>query len=203
MRFLKAATALALAVLLTAAAAPPQSPQGPQQPRNAAPAAPAAPPADAPSTLRATTLLVEDLDRALDFYLRLGLTKVSDRTTTASDQGGVAGTADLPLTADPTVGRTVGLRGAGGMISLMGYDRPKLASARGNLAALGTGDIVIVIEVGDIQEIYKRLGQIGTRFHRTPSRFSGVDVDGSVINGQQMYAFDPDGHLIQVIQRGR
>lgn len=198
MRFLKAASALALAVVLTAAAAPPQAP-APQQQRNAAPTAPA----DAPSTVRATTLLVEDLDRALDFYLRLGLTKAYDRTTTASDQGGVVGTGDLPLTADPTVGRTVSLRGAGGMISLVAYDKPKLASARGNLAALGTGDIVIVIEVTDIQEIYKRLAQIGTRFHRSPGRFSGIDVDGSAINGQQMYAFDPDGHLIQVIQRGR
>ncbi len=54
-----------------------------------------------------------------------------------------------------------------------------------------------------VAEIYKRLAQIGTRFHRSPARFSGVDVDGSAINGQQMYAFDPDGHLIQIIQRGR
>jgi catechol 2,3-dioxygenase-like lactoylglutathione lyase family enzyme len=193
MRSFQPAT-LALLIAMTAGSATAQQ-------RPAAPAAASSPP-EVTASLRATTMLVEDIDRTLDFYLRLGLTKIYDKTSAASDQGGVTGTGDLPLTADPTVGRTVTLRGIGGNITLLAYDRPKLASARGNLMGLGAGDILIVIEVSDIQEIYKRLAQVGTRFHRTPSRFTGVDVDGSAFAGQQMLAFDPDGHLVQVIQRG-
>lgn len=195
----KAAFAVALLLTLpsadgwaqtrTPAAAPP-----PQQ-------QPAA--ADTAATVRRTTLVVEDIDRAVDFYQRLGLAKASDRTTTANDAGGVMGVSDLPLTADPTVGRLVVLRGANdrlGALGLLAYDKPKLASARGNLAALGTGDIMIVLEVADINDAYRRLSQIGTHFHRTPARYNELGPDGTATAGQRMFAFDPDGHLVEVVQ---
>jgi catechol 2,3-dioxygenase-like lactoylglutathione lyase family enzyme len=191
----KTAIAVALAATLAVGGVAAQ-----QQPRTAGPM-----PETGPSVL-STTLLVEDLGRAIDFYQRLGLTKAIDKTTTASDQGGVVGVSDLPLTSDPTVGRMVMMRGGTGRfgaIGLLAYDKPKLANARGNLAGLGTGDVVIAIEVADIQEVYKRLGQIGTRFHRTPTRFNAMDPDGTAVTGQRMFAFDPDGHLVEITARDK
>jgi catechol 2,3-dioxygenase-like lactoylglutathione lyase family enzyme len=193
----KTACAVALAIpLVTAGAAAAQQ----QRP------APGQPPATSTTAVRRTTLLVEDLARAVDFYQRLGLVKWYDKASTASDPGGVLGAGDLPLTADPTVGRLIIMKGTDeriGMIGLLAYDKPKLASARGNLAGLGTGDIVIMMEVPDIQEIYRRLSQIGTRFHRTPTRFAVTAADGSQTTGQRMFAFDPDGHLIEIVQHDK
>jgi hypothetical protein len=155
------------------------------------------------ASVRQTTLLVEDVDRTLDFYMRLGLTKVSDKTYEEGSRDAVFTSADLPLTADPKTSRLVVIRGAGeqgGMIGLLGYDRPRLSSARGNLSALGTGDIIITVEVADIQEAYKRLSQTGTRFQKLPYRATVAGSDGTERTVQRMLAFDPDGHLAEVIQ---
>ena len=163
-------------------------------------------PQERATTVRRTTLLVEDLDRAIDFYQRLGLTKWYDKATQEGDPGGVLGAADLPLTADPKVGRLVIMKGNDeriGMIGLLADDRPKLPSARGNLAGLGAGDIVIMMEVPDIGETYRRLSQIGTRFHRTPYRYTVTAADGTQKSGQRLFAFDPDGHLVEVVEEGR
>ncbi len=191
-----AKTAIAVALAATLAVAGAQAQQRPA----------AGPMPDTGPSVLSTTLLVEDLARAVDFYQRLGLTKAMDKTSTAEDQGGVVGASDLPLTADPTVGRLITMRGSSGRvgsIGLLAYDKPKLASARGNLAGLGTGDVLIALEVTDIGDVYKRLGQIGTRFHRTPARFNTMDADGTAITGQRMFAFDPDGHLIEITQRDK
>jgi catechol 2,3-dioxygenase-like lactoylglutathione lyase family enzyme len=177
------------------------SPALAQQQRPAAPAA-----AESATAVRRTTLLVEDLQRSIDFYQRLGLTKWYDMSSTEADPGGVIGTDDLPLTSDPKVGRIVIMRGNHdrvGMIGLLAYDKPRLASARGNLAGLGTGDIVIMMEVPDIQEVYRRLNQIDTRFHRTPKPFTVNRPDGTQSKGQRMFAFDPDGHLIEVVEHDK
>src|SRR5579871_6227329 len=99
-------------------------------------------PADRGVVLRQTTLLVEDMDRSVDFYLRLGLSKSSDRTTTEGDQDTVFSAGDLPLAADPKAARVVILRGSSdqaALIGLVAYDKPRLSSARGNLSGLGTG----------------------------------------------------------------
>lgn len=155
--------------------------------------------ARAPATLR-TTLVVGDIEKSIDFYQRLGLLKVSDVTGTDTDQGGVFGAADLPLTADSKSSRLVYLRSADSVLALLSYDRPQLPSARGNLVGLGVGDVIISVEVGDIQGAYARLSQVGTRFQRTPIRFTQPGVDGTAQNGQHLLAYDPDGHLVEVTQ---
>ncbi|MDX2223816.1 MAG: VOC family protein [Rhodospirillaceae bacterium] len=153
--------------------------------------------------VRRTTLVVEDLDKSIDFFQRLGLTKWYDAASTDTDPGGVIGASDLPLTADPKSGRIVIMRGNDeriGMIGLLAYDRPPLASARSNLMGLGTSDIIIMMEVPDIQAVYGRLQQAGVRFHRTPYRFTVDRPDGTKSTGMRMFAYDPDGHLIEIAQ---
>ena len=104
--------------------------------------------------VRQITLVVEDADRAIDFYQRLGLTKTSDRTWDDGEQPSALGANDLPLTADPKSARLAVLKGSGDQgttIALLAHDRPRLSSARTSLAALGTGDMIITVEVADIQ----------------------------------------------------
>ncbi|MEQ9112074.1 MAG: VOC family protein [Rhodospirillaceae bacterium] len=154
------------------------------------------------TAVRRTTLLVEDIGRSIDFYQRLGLTPWFERSSTDTDEGGVIGALDLPLTSDPKIGRIVIMRGNDdriGMIGLLGYQRPPLASARGNLMGLGVGDIIIMIETDDINFVYNRLQETGARFHTPPERFEVTNPDGSVRDtGYRMFVYDPDGHLIEV-----
>jgi catechol 2,3-dioxygenase-like lactoylglutathione lyase family enzyme len=154
------------------------------------------------ATLRQITLLVEDMDRSVDFYQRLGLSKVADKTSDSAEAA--FDPAELPLTADSKSSRHVVLKGAAdsGLISLLNYDHPRLSSARGSLGGLGTGDVIISIEVPDIQEAYRRLSQIGTRFQRTPYKATAMAADGSRQAAQRMLAFDPDGHLAEIVQIG-
>lgn len=159
----------------------------------------------APS-LRATTLVVENLDRSVDFYQRLGMTKAFDKATAREETDGVIGAADFPLTEDPRQGRLVVMKGNDerhGMIGLLAYDHPPLASARSNLMGIGTGDVIVMIEVPDIQGAYTRLQQAGVRFHRTPYKYKANAYDGTPTSGQRMLAYDPDGHLIEVSQPDR
>ncbi|MBL8645304.1 MAG: VOC family protein [Rhodospirillaceae bacterium] len=156
--------------------------------------------------VRRTTLVVEDLAKSIDFYSRLGLTKFYDKSTDATSEGGVIGADALPLTEDPKEGRIVIMKGNDeriGMIGLLGYDKPRLASARSNLMGIGTGDIVIMMEVSDLQSVYSRLQQIDVRFHRTPAKYTVSNPDGTVSSGTRMFVYDPDGRLVEVTQPDR
>jgi len=156
--------------------------------------------------VRQINLVVEDMDRAIEFYQRVGLHKIADRTFEKGDQDAVFGPGDLPLTADPKSTRFVIMKGAtddASAIGLLSYDRPRLSSARGSLAGLGTGDVVITIEVPDMQDAYRHLSQGGTRFQRLPYRSAVTMSDGTRMAVERMLAFDPDGHLAEVIQRER
>ncbi|MBT4741283.1 MAG: VOC family protein [Rhodospirillaceae bacterium] len=154
------------------------------------------------TAVRRTTLLVEDIGRSIDFYQRLGLTPWYEKSTSDTDEGGVIGALDLPLTADPKFGRIVIMRGNHdriGMIGLLGYERPPLANARGNLVGIGVGDVIIMVETDDINFVFNRLQETGARFHRPPERFEITNPDGSVRDtGYRMFVYDPDGHLIEV-----
>jgi catechol 2,3-dioxygenase-like lactoylglutathione lyase family enzyme len=145
-------------------------------------------------------LIVSDIDKSLDFYQRVGLSKISDRVTADTDTGGVYGAADLPLTADSKRARVIVLAGDTQALTLLWYDRPALPSSRGNLMGVGTADVILGISVPDIQGAYTRLNQIGTRFHQPPARFTGAGPDGAPQSGQRFFAYDPDGHLVEVSQ---
>ena len=151
------------------------------------------------------TLVVSDLEKSVDFYQRVGLLKAADAAQTDTDQGGVFGSIDLPLTAESKQSRIVYMMtpGSGGMIALLSYDKPPLPSARGNLVGIGIGDVIVSIEVPDVQAAHGRLSQIGTRFQRTPVRFSQPGPDGATQTGQHLLAYDPDGHMVEVSQMDR
>ncbi|MHB1205511.1 MAG: VOC family protein [Rhodospirillaceae bacterium] len=150
-----------------------------------------------PAAVRRMTLVVNDMEKSLDFYQRIGLSKSSEKIATAAD--GVFGAAELPLTADSTHSRIVVMNGNDEQaLALLWYDHPSLPSARGNLLGIGTGDVIVGIVVPDIEGAYSRLNQIGTRFPAPPGRFTAAD--GTSQTGRHMYAYDPDGRMIEIMQ---
>jgi catechol 2,3-dioxygenase-like lactoylglutathione lyase family enzyme len=148
------------------------------------------------ATVQRMTLIVSDIEKSILFYERLGLSKVHDEARTGTSQ--VHGADDLPLTADPTRSRVVVMKGDGqtSELALLWYDRPPLASARGNLMGLGTGDIIIGLTVPDLQLAYAALDRIGARVERGPNRFTSAPT------GTRLYAYDPDGHMVELTQAG-
>jgi YD repeat-containing protein len=150
-----------------------------------------------PAAVKRMTLVVNDIEKSLDFYQRVGLAKSSEKTATAADS--IFGAAELPLTADSTHSRIVVMNGSDDQaLALLWYDHPALPSARGNLLGIGTGDVIVGIVVPDIEGTYARLNQIGTRFPLPPGRFTAAD--GTSQAGRHMYAYDPDGRMVEIIQ---
>ncbi len=143
------------------------------------------------------TLVVSDIDKSITFYERLGMVKSSDEARTGAGQ--IHGADDLPLTADATRSRIVVMKGEGqtSEIALLAYDRPPLASARSNLMGLGTGDVIIGIVVPDLQAAYAALDRIGARIEKGPNAFTAAPL------GVRLYAYDPDGHMVELTQAGR
>lgn len=149
------------------------------------------------ATLSRVTLVVSDIERSVTFYERLGLTKTSDESRSTAAE--VHGLNDLPLTADPTRSRVVVMKGDGqsSEIALLWYDRPPLASARTNLMGLGTGDVIIGLIVPDLQAAYSALDRLGARIEKGPNGFTAASA------GVRLYAYDPDGHMVELSQGGR
>ena len=159
----------------------------------------------ADTVLRRTTLLVHDLDRSIDFYASLGLKPFYDAQSQATADETVIGGADLPLAGEPTASRIVILIGPDddtGMIGLLAYTEPPLSEARRTLDGLGRGDVVLMFYVDDIQATFGALQGAGTRFHRRPYPYEVRNNQGELRSaGWRMFAYDPDGRLIEIAQR--
>ncbi len=156
-----------------------------------------------PAALHLVTLVVSDIEQSMDFYLRLGLVSFSDTARTSNAAAGIISGESLPLTDDPTRSRLVVMAtegAASGTIALLWYDRPPLPSARGNLMGIGTGDVLLMFQVPDIQAAYGRLDSVSTRFHQPLTRFVARDEGGELQSGRRMLAYDPDGHLVEITQ---
>ena len=155
------------------------------------------------TALYRVTLIVSDIDQSMDFYRRLGLISRSDVARSNNDAGGIISGDSFPLTDDPTRSRLVIMANdvsMSGAVALLWYDRPPLPSARGNLMGLGTGDVVMMFQVPDIQGVYSRLNSVNTRFHEPPTRFTSRGPDGERQTGQRLMAYDPDGHMVEITQ---
>jgi len=150
------------------------------------------------SVFSRTTLLVNDIKRSVDFYLRSGLMVDYEKSYSKKDKNGVFGSGDLPLTSDPKLGKLVIMKGKNslsGTIGLLAYERPPLANARGNLMGVGVGDIIIVIETDNLNFVYNRLQESGARFHSPPKR---IEESNSQDSAYHMFVYDPDGHLVEI-----
>jgi catechol 2,3-dioxygenase-like lactoylglutathione lyase family enzyme len=159
----------------------------------------------ADSVLRRTTLVVSDISQSIEFYSGLGLRPFYDAQKSVETDGSILGGEDLPLAGEPGESRIVILIGPHedtGMIGLLSYGSPKLPAVRNETEGLGTGDVILMFYVDDIHITRDALHAGGTRFHREPYRYEVRDNQGVIrSSGWRMFAWDPDGRMVEIAQR--
>jgi catechol 2,3-dioxygenase-like lactoylglutathione lyase family enzyme len=162
----------------------------------------AAEPAPPGPVVRRATLLVADVAKSIDFYQRLGF-------SVWYDQGGDRDSArpmTLPLNVKPGYSRLVIMKGRDpwiGMIGLLGYDKPKPAPNRSVADKIGLGDVIIMLETDDVPGSYSRLSEIKATIIQPPQSFETKGADGKTMVGMNLFAVDPDGHVIELSQPAR
>ncbi len=153
--------------------------------------------AEEPTVVRRTTLLVHDIDASIAFYRDLlGFTLWYESSGTRSAQS-------LPY--DEPVGaasRFVIMKGRDpwiGMVGLLQYGEPRQPPAPPE--RLEPGDVVLMLETRDLDGIYRRMRDAGTPIFREPATTEVTGADGTHWTATFLFAFDPDGHLLEINER--
>lgn len=153
------------------------------------------------SVLRRTTVLVSDMDASIGFYRDvLGMSVWLDRSGQSKD-----GKRDLPLTAASLASRLVIMKGKDpwiGMIGLLAFGQPQLADNRVVPDKLGVGDMVLMIETDNVDDVAAKVaaGKGGKALSR-PQSFQITAGDGSILTSRNIFLADPDGFVLEVVQR--
>jgi pimeloyl-ACP methyl ester carboxylesterase/catechol 2,3-dioxygenase-like lactoylglutathione lyase family enzyme len=152
---------------------------------------------DPASTLRRATLIVANAEASLRFYRDvLGM-------TVYLDTAGKVTSESLPSRAPVgSPSRFVIMQGKHpwlGMIGLLQYGPPSEAPPPD--APLVPGDTVLMIETDELEAIHERMRAAGTPIHRPP-RTSEVGAGGNRWMATFLFARDPDGHMLELNQRG-
>lgn len=153
--------------------------------------------ADPTAVVRRTTLVVNDIEASIRFYRDvLGFELWMD------NRGKVSASslpADVPA-GSPT--RTVVMRGRHpwvGMLGLLQYGPAKPLPAPP--AALRPGDAVLMIESDEVEAVFGRMQAAGTRVLRAPETSDVPGAGGIRWTTTWLYAYDPDGRLIEISSR--
>jgi pimeloyl-ACP methyl ester carboxylesterase/catechol 2,3-dioxygenase-like lactoylglutathione lyase family enzyme len=152
----------------------------------------------APETVvRRTTLIVHDIDASIEFYRDvLGFELWLDLPGTVTDNS-------LPSTArtgDPS--RFVIMKGRDpwiGMVGLLQYGPPRPVPPAP--ARLVPGDAVLMLETRDLEAIHARMRAAQTPILRELRTSEVTGADGSSWTASFLFAFDPDGHVLEINQR--
>jgi pimeloyl-ACP methyl ester carboxylesterase/catechol 2,3-dioxygenase-like lactoylglutathione lyase family enzyme len=147
--------------------------------------------------VRRTTLIVHDIDASLRFYRDvLGFTLWLDNR-------GKVGPNSLPVDLPPGApSRFVVMKGRHpwvGMIGLLQYGDSREAPAP--RAVVSPGDAVLMIETTDLQGIHARMRAAKTRILRAPETSEVTGAGGARWKATFLFAYDPDGHLLEINQR--
>ncbi len=163
----------------------------------AEPAERAATAVDPPSLVRRATLIVHDIDASIRFYRDvLGFELWLDNR-------GTVGPDSLPSAArHGAPSRFVIMKGRHpwvGMIGLLQYGaaRPLPRPPR----RLAPGDAVLMIETEELEAIWRRMQRAGTPIHRPPRTAEVEGAGGARWKATFLFAWDPDGHLLEINQR--
>ena len=186
MKFLRTSLALALSWGLLVALAPVAHGEGARQG-----------PTTERAVLRRATLIVRDIDVSIRFYRDvLGF-------SVWLDNRGKVGPSSLP--SDAPIGapsRFVIMKGKHpwvGMIGLLQYgnaQEPTEAPAK-----LVPGDVVLMIETDELDAAFVRMKAAGTQILRPIETARVTGAGGRNWTASFVFAFDPDGHLIELNQR--
>ena len=147
--------------------------------------------------MRRTTLLVHDMDASVRFYRDiLGFSvwyesegKRSENSLPFDEPVGAASRFTIMRGRDPWIG----------MIGLLQYGEARELPAVP--AELAPGDVVLMLETRDIDGIYQRMLAAGTPILREPETTEVTGADGKSWTASFVFAFDPDGHLLELNER--
>lgn len=151
------------------------------------------------SVVRRTTLIVHDADASVRFYrdilgFEVWLTNAGKVTP-----------GSLPSDAPPGApSRFIIMKGKHpwiGMVGLLEYGGPRAAPAAPP-SRLVPGDAVLMLETDDVQAVYRRMQAAGTPVLRPPRTEEVTGAGGARWDATFLFAWDPDGHLLEINQRG-
>jgi catechol 2,3-dioxygenase-like lactoylglutathione lyase family enzyme len=147
--------------------------------------------------VKRTTLIVRDLGRSLAFYRDvLGFSVWYDDEIVLSGAGLAAGEAGdrtrlvIVKAQDPVVG----------MIGLLQFTAPELP-APPLRERLGIGDVVFVLQTGDVHAVHERAVAAGARIHAAPHGFEVTGATGEQLRMTSLSLWDPDGYFLEINQR--
>jgi catechol 2,3-dioxygenase-like lactoylglutathione lyase family enzyme len=148
--------------------------------------------------VKRTTLIVRSIDRSVAFYRDvLGLAVWYDDEIELSGVGLAAGARGdrthlvIMKAADPVVG----------MIGLLQFTAPPLPEPPAPRTRLGIGDIVFVMQGGDVHGVHQRALAFGARIHAAPHRFEVRGADGRELSMTSLSLWDPDDYFIEFNER--
>jgi catechol 2,3-dioxygenase-like lactoylglutathione lyase family enzyme len=150
------------------------------------------------ATLLRTTLMVQDVDRSIAFYARLGFVQEGEMGGPRSPE------SPFPINSRSSRYRLVILgSGQGGKIGLLSFDDARPAPTRTlERERIGLGDMVFVMDVPDAAAVHAALTAAGAKIVEPPQVFksSKTDAQGKPLEGRVFHVFDPDGYLIEILQ---
>jgi pimeloyl-ACP methyl ester carboxylesterase/catechol 2,3-dioxygenase-like lactoylglutathione lyase family enzyme len=150
-----------------------------------------------PPVVRRTTLVVHDLDASIRFYRDVLGYSVWLRNE------GTVGPDSLPSAAPPGAPtRFAIMKGRHpwlGMVGLLQYGAAR--PLPDPPAQLVPGDAILMLEVQDLDAIHVRMRAAGTPVLRPPRTSDVTGAGGAKWTATFLFAWDPDGHLLEINQR--
>ncbi len=147
--------------------------------------------------MRRTTLIVADIARARRLYQDiLGMTVFWEDDFTLSGQGLPAAEPHAKThlvilkCQDPSIG----------MIGLLEFIDPPLPVPAQQRETLSIGDIVLLMDVDDVDGIYRRVPNEGLRIVAAPHDWEVKGADGRIKKLRTLCLFDADGYFIELNQ---
>jgi pimeloyl-ACP methyl ester carboxylesterase/catechol 2,3-dioxygenase-like lactoylglutathione lyase family enzyme len=153
---------------------------------------------DPAALVRRTTLIVHDIDASIRFYRDvLGFEVwLENRSVVREDSLPSA----APLGAPSRFAIMKGRHPWVGMIGLLQYGEAR--SLPPLPRKLVPGDAVLMIETSQLNAIHERMQRAGTPIHKAPVTSEVRGAGGARWNATFLFAWDPDGHMLEINQRG-
>jgi pimeloyl-ACP methyl ester carboxylesterase len=157
-----------------------------------------APAQDPASLVRRTTLIVHDIDASIRFYrdvlgFELWLENRGQVTPESLPNTAAAG---APSRFAIMKGRHPWV----GMVGLLQYGEARTLPQLPR--KLVPGDAVLMIETTQLAAIYDRMQRAGTVIHKPPNTSVVTGAGGARWTATFLFAWDPDGHMLEINQRG-
>ena len=154
--------------------------------------------ADPAGLVRRTTLIVHDIDASIRFYRDILGFEVW------LENRGKIGASTLPADAPPGApSRFAIMKGRHpwiGMVGLLQYGEPR--PLPGRPGKLQPGDTVLMLETTDLQGAWARMQRAGTPILKPPETTEVTGAGGARWRATFLFAFDPDGHILEINERG-